>query len=255
VAASLTYQVLDELELASRSSGDCPASVGFEARSLGPLIQLQRSANRDAISQRVTVNREDLAEAASFVDDPKQIYVNNSGSLALASTAAGDDAVVELMQRGLIAINRTAFPRAEASQAVSALGEFHSNVEEHSGALQTGVVGFEVTRSFVGLYASDLGQGVLNSLRVNSRYADLDDSGEALRLALQEGVSSSDEPGRGKGFRPIFVGLASLCAILRFRSGDALLEIDGYSRATPLQSLKERAPTAGFHVYVHCTFG
>jgi hypothetical protein len=158
------------------------------------------------------------------------------------------------MQRALLAINRTSFPKAEAHQAASALGELDSNIQEHSHDPRLGIVAYEVTDRFVGLYASDNGLGVLESLRQNPALAQLDDSGEALVMALREGVSSSTEPGRGMGFRPIFVGLASHARVLRFRSDDSLLEINRFGGGKPNQEIKQRSAVLGFHVFIHCTF-
>lgn len=247
----LTYRAVDELELTYSAGLDVP-KLAFRPRSLGPLIQLQRSSLRANIVSAIETYG-DLEDAARFVMEPRTVYVNRAGNIGISSVGA-EDAALELMQRALIAINRTPLPRDAAAQVVSALEELASNIQEHSEDVATGIVGFEVQDRFLGIYASDNGIGVLSSLRRNVEYAGLEDSGAALRLALKEGVSSSTEPGRGLGFRPIFVGLASLCAFLRFRSGDSLLEINGFGGGRPTQDLFERAHAIGFHVFVHCTF-
>jgi hypothetical protein len=195
-----------------------------------------------------------LLDAVDFVRAPDGIYLSASRNMGIAAVR-GDDSSMELMQRALFAINKASFPKDSAAQAVSAIGELESNILAHSRDEASGLVAFEVNERFVGIYASDQGVGVINSLRRNPTFAALDDSGEALQLALQEGVSSSAEPGRGMGFRPIFVGLASLSALLRFRSGDSLLEINGFGDGPPTQELRERADIPGFHAFVHCTFG
>ena len=47
-------------------------------------------------------------------------------------------------------------------------------------------------------------------------------------VPIYNGVSRfGAQSGRGTGFRPIFVGLANLAGMLRFRSGDHALVIDG----------------------------
>jgi anti-sigma regulatory factor (Ser/Thr protein kinase) len=251
--AALTYQLLDELELAYADDNLNGPNVELAVQSLGPLIQLQRSSARDAISSGSRIAYGSFSDAADFVLAPKGLYLNSSKSIGIAS-AKDRGSADELMQLALLAINRARFPRVSAAQAISALGELESNIHEHSEDRVAGVIAFEVHERFVGIYASDRGIGVLESLRRNPLFASLEDTGSALRMALREGVSSSGERGRGMGFRPIFVGLASLAALLRFRSGDTLLEINGYGDRGPTEHLRERTYMTGFHAFVHCTF-
>lgn len=249
----LTYSLLDELELAYKHGG-APERLSLEIRHLGPLIQLQRSPLRSEIEANSSIQYGKFEDIARMIESPRGSYVHSSGSLAFTATSSDEEATVELMQRAFIAINRSSLPKAEAAQAASALGEFESNIQEHSSHRETGFLGFEVNEQFVGLYASDLGRGVVSSLRENPEFASVGDSGEALQLVIKEGVSSSGLQGRGMGFRPIFRGLASHSGVLRFRSGDALLEINGFGRERPVQELKERPEIEGFHVFAHCVF-
>lgn len=251
---SLTYQLLDEIELLAANRGTADSQVTLAAKWLGPLIQLQRSRARAALSAtNIQIEYGPLGEAASFITSPIGLYINQTGNVGIAS-ARDPDATSELAQRALFAANRVRFPKAGAAQAISALGELESNIVEHSYDAVTGVIAFEVQPKFVGLYASDSGVGVLSSLKRNPSFSSLDDSGRALEMALQEGVSTHQEAGRGMGFRPIFRGLASLATLLRFRSGDSLLQINRFGGGPPQQELHERAEIAGFHVFVHCTF-
>lgn len=253
MARTLTYSLIDDLELACQAGMPLP-TIDVQVRSLGPLIQLRRSSGRQKIFSGIAIDPNNFAAACDFIDDPSGTYVNSSGSLGIAAASDDSDNALELMQRALLAIKRSTLPEAAAAQAVSALGELEANIHEHSEDSTRGFVAYEVQEDFVGLYASDLGIGVRASLSRNQTYSELDDSGEALRLALQEGVSRTNEPGRGMGFRPIFVGLAGHCGLLRFRSGEALLELVGFGDKPTTQDLKERAPVAGFHAFVHCTF-
>jgi len=95
--------------------------------------------------------------------------------------------------------------------------------------------------------------GVLESLRTSLDYAALTDHGEALRLALTEGVSRFGPEGkRGNGFRPIFVGLANLSGSLRFRSGDHALVIDGQKIGAVAAKTAQKARFQGFLASVTC---
>jgi hypothetical protein len=100
---------------------------------------------------------------------------------------------------------------------------------------------------------SDGGRGVLASLRSCPDYADLVDHGEALRLTLQDGVSRYGKgTSHGKGFRPLFKGLANLNGELRFRSGDQALTIDGVNAGSIPAQTWEKVPTSGFAASVLC---
>ncbi|MGH6985547.1 MAG: hypothetical protein ACRED9_01745 [Caulobacteraceae bacterium] len=115
-----------------------------------------------------------------------------------------------------------------AAQMVGALGEFHSNIYEHSEAEETGLIAFRSAPSLFEFVAADRGVGLLATLREAPEYGDLMDHGEALRLALTDGASRYGfDQGRGYGFRPLFTGLANRQASLRFRTGNASLAVDG----------------------------
>lgn len=252
---TLTYSLTEDLEFACESGMPPPMpQMKAYAKFLGPVIQLERSAHVAGIGNHLAVEFGELDGARGFLAKPHGIYVGRSGAIGIAAASANGEAALELMQRGLAAIRRSSLPEAAAAQAVSALGEFEANIIQHSADTAMGVIAYELTSTFLGLYSADSGQGVLTSLRKNPAYEFLDDEGEALKLALQEGVSSSTEAGRGNGFRPIFVGLASHLGVLRFRSGDSLLELNGFAGGSTKQEIKERAAISGFHVSVHCAF-
>jgi hypothetical protein len=129
----------------------------------------------------------------------------------------------------------------------------HSNILEHSGAPDTGLLAFSSSPNFFEFAVADSGMGVLDSLRACPAYANLNDHGEALRLAQTEGVSRYGmNTGRGMGFRPLFVGLANLAASIRFRSGSAALVIDGTNPATIPTRIQQKPLIRGFLLSVCC---
>lgn len=250
---ALTYGLVDELEFACAAHERRLPKLEIVVRSLGPLIQMHRSPAREQIRTDLSISYDGFHGAWEFLKSSQAIYIDHSDKFGLAVARRDNDAAIELMQRALVATNRSALPSAAAAQVVSALGELESNIHEHSGDRSTGLVAYEVSDAFAAVYASDIGMGVLSSLRTNPNFSEVEDAGEALRLALQEGVSSSTDPGRGMGFRPLFVGLASHSGFLRFRSGDAVLDLNGFGHR-PTQEVKERAAVSGLHVFVHCAF-
>lgn len=145
------------------------------------------------------------------------------------------------------------FPKRIAAQMTAALGELRSNIYEHSESLGTGLVAFHAANSRFEFVAADQGIGILTSLRQSSVYADLEDHGEALRLALTDGVSRfGSNSDRGHGFRPLFIGLANLNGTLRFRSGDHAFLIDGSNPSLMSGRPAEKPVLKGFFASVNC---
>lgn len=146
------------------------------------------------------------------------------------------------------------FPRAIAAQLAAALGELHSNIYEHAEAPDTGIIAFRASADRFEFVAADRGIGILKSLHNAAAYAALADHGEALRLALTDGISRfGPDAGRGHGFRPLFIGLANLNGMLRFRSGDHALLIDGRHPSLMTARTAQKPAIPGFFVSVSCT--
>ena len=100
---------------------------------------------------------------------------------------------------------------------------------------------------------SDRGVGVLETLRTCPAYSHVADHGKALMLALTDGVSRfGPNTGHGSGFRPIFNGLANLKGLLRFRSGDHALTLDGTSSALTTAKPTQKTAISGFIAWVTC---
>ena len=145
------------------------------------------------------------------------------------------------------------FAKGVAAQLVGAIGEMYSTIYEHSDAARTGLLAFMARSGSFEFVATDRGMGVLESLRTCPKYADLNDHGEALRLTLTDGVSRHESgTGRGRGFRPLFIGIANLNGSLRFRSGDHALVIDGRNPSLVAARLAQKPKIGGFLASVEC---
>lgn len=84
-------------------------------------------------------------------------------------------------------------------------------------------------------------------------YAGIDDHGEALRLTLTDGVSRHGiGTSHGRGFRPLFIGIANLNGFLRFRSGDHALVIDGHNPSLMRARLAQKPGIGGVFTPVKC---
>lgn len=97
---------------------------------------------------------------------------------------------------------------------------------------------------------------MLTTLAGCTDYAGLTDHAEALRLMLTDGVSRYGRGAkRGRGFRPLFLGLADLAGELRFRSGNQALSFDGTHPSMLAMKAAEKPSMDGFFVSVRCRVG
>ncbi len=145
------------------------------------------------------------------------------------------------------------FHRTTAARFVGAAGELVGNIREHAQAPDTGIVAFRASRDGFEFVVADGGIGVLESLKTCPDYEALTDHGTALRLALSDGISRfGRDGGRGRGFSPIFVGLANLSGLLRFRSGDHALVIDGHTIDMIAAKTAQKVMMRGFTASVSC---
>lgn len=166
-----------------------------------------------------------------------------------------DDETVEtdLYIRARRAAEFAGFQKVEAARLVAAIVELYNNVVEHSGEISSAYVAFTAYENCFEFVVADEGIGVLESLKSNADYASLSDSGSALELALTEGVSRYDSNAdRGRGFRPIFVGLANVSESLRFRSGDHVRELHRLEDGSIPAVTRQKSELPGFFCSVQC---
>jgi hypothetical protein len=258
-----TFDAVDELGLGFAEGyfeADAPLSARFAASGIGPLIELHHLIDAgvlpDSVAQAV-----DLAELSEFSDrlrrdDPAWICGRSGrfGIMRLGSVYGEDEVMrwTAFSIKAKAAAQQASFPAAIAGQLVGALKEMHSNIYEHSGHSQTGLVAFAARDGVFEVVVADQGMGVLQSLRSSAAYAALTSHTEALQLALQPGVSRLAEPLRGHGFDRMFTGLMNLGSTLRFRSGSGAITIEGLEDAKLVPIACDRAPIPGFVVTVNC---
>lgn len=142
-----------------------------------------------------------------------------------------------------------------AAGLMGAFGELQDNVFEHSGRPETALVAYGAGNGAFEFVVADSGRGVLATLRENPQFADIADSGAALRIAASDGASRfGQESGRGYGIGQLFRALAQDAAELRFRSGDHALRLWGDAPSLQGQiELGQKAWLDGFVVSVRCT--
>jgi anti-sigma regulatory factor (Ser/Thr protein kinase) len=261
MTAVLDFAMLDGMAFAAergRLSGRAPDLVAYD---LGPVVELDQLAAAGLLPSPERAEwlrldglgvlyREIASGRANWVcPDGRRI-----GFLRTTATVPSDErawtAFGLAAQQAAVA---SGFSARIASQLAAAIGEMHSNIYEHSGASATGLVAFRVGANRFEFVAADRGIGVLESLRSCSDYSGMNDHAEALRLTLTDGVSRHGANiGRGRGFRPLFIGLANLNGSLRFRSGDHALVIDGSNASLMTARTAQKPYLNGFLISVAC---
>lgn len=259
----LSFSEVDDLAFAAergRLDGGKPKAQ-FEPIEIGPLIELaQLSAGglMPAPEQNAWIALDAVARFYSALTGNHNTWIcpqdRKLGLIRISGMPPADDtpwtAFCLAAQQAAVAVG---FPKHTAAQLIGALGELRSNIYEHAEAAETGLVAFRATVTTFEFVVADTGIGVLASLRCCADYADLENHGNALRLALTEGCSRfGSESGRGMGFRPLFVGLANLNGALRFRSGDHALTIDGQNPSLMSATIAQKPHLSGFLVSVTC---
>jgi anti-sigma regulatory factor (Ser/Thr protein kinase) len=134
----------------------------------------------------------------------------------------------------------------------AALREMAENAVIHSQTTHRILASYRTLDGFAQFCVADVGIGVLNSLRGCPDFQYLRFDYEAIKEALRDGVSCSGRKGGGMGFREIWKALAEEWGILRFRSGEGCIMMDG-SGLDADHSREEFVPRLpGFQVTVSC---
>jgi len=263
----LTFPAVDAITFAAirgrlRTALAASGNV-YAADELGPLVELLF-----AVRTSDTIGAADLLRRVTGTDGLEEILsglvsgllgcLSANGSLAGfhrigSDVDRDDDEWMSFLMAARRATTVVGFPARQGAQVVAAMREMRSNIDEHSGAPNSGVVAFKAAApgrfEFV---VADRGRGVLDSLRTSPEYADLESHSQALKLALEEGESRKGRgSGHGNGFRPIFAGMADMSGYLRFRSGDHALVIDGRFTLTTA-AMAQKAMLPGFIAMVSC---
>lgn len=142
-----------------------------------------------------------------------------------------------------------------ATAITSTFKEMCDNVFQHSGEKEAipapGLAAYHVGQGW-GLYSVvDTGRGALSSLSTNPKWETLESEIDALRAITNNQASRRAAWANGGGFKQVFKALADYNGILRFRSGDATLRIDGSDTAR-VGTQKTVPPLPGFFISVRC---
>lgn len=256
----LDFATLDGLAFAAergRLSGHIPNLV---AHDLGPIIELGQFAAAGLLpapERTAWLRLDGLAVLYREIASGRLYWICPDGKrIGFLRTGAKPPSETVWTGFGLAAQQAAAasgFPARIAAQLVAAAGEMYSNIYDHSAAPATGLVAFRAVPNRFEFVVADRGVGVLESLRSCPAYSSMSDHGEALHLALKDGVSRyGANSSHGYGFHQLFIGLANLSGSLRFRSGDHALVIDGSTPSLMTARTAQKPYLSGFLISVAC---
>lgn len=257
-AEILTFDAVDELGFAD-SKGLLAAggfSERYSPRRLGPLMELLHLSDGNQLLGSIVddmVLTDDVAAMLRAFRRGQYCWYSeeNSGIGFMrfnASVPTSSPQHTEFLMRAKRAAKDiSGFQGTKPGLFVAALIELASNIFEHSEAVDTGVIAYRAVNENFEFVVSDMGIGVLASLRKCPTNLGLKDHGVALREALRDGVSRHGyQCGRGYGFQQIFKSLVDLNGELRFRSGDAALTMCGTSLGVANACLSQKVHLRGF---------
>ncbi|HEX8549947.1 MAG TPA: hypothetical protein VF681_00190 [Abditibacteriaceae bacterium] len=137
-----------------------------------------------------------------------------------------------------------------------ALHEMADNALRHSGSSikypARGAVGYCVQEGQMVFAVVDAGRGVLKSLRSNPTLPRFDRDDAALYAAVLQRNTSDAQKQIGDGFEQVHRALSDLNGQLRFRSGNAVLELDGRGDAREIIPRHGMSKGTGFQLVVQC---
>ncbi len=260
----LTFNVVDDLaEAYLRGALSAPSlNQSFVPVNLGPLMELALQGSNGRTGPLLAspwLARSGHVALRQHLASPANHWFGNESDTGFQRTTfnpldEGDDAVrTGFLLAASRAAQRAGFPLATAQTLAAAIREMESNVHEHSELTETGILAFHAQPNVFEFVVADCGIGVLATLQEAPDYPDLNDHGLALQEVLKPGVSRyGRDAHRGNGFRDLFIGLASLNADLRFRSGDHALTISGPHPELKTARLAQKPFFQGFAASVRC---
>lgn len=256
VIETLSFTLLDDICLGLQSGALSTSQIPeTRADELGPLLELHHAGVLPAPTSRwlsagmlapLLVN---MAARGKWFSPSQEAQ----GFVTIPAIKSDQTAETEFEMRAKRAASFAGFSSDEAGKLAAAIGEFRSNILEHSQKEDSGYLAYSSRPGQFEFVVADAGIGVLESLRSHPGYAHLTDAGTALERAVAEGVSRfHDQRDRGFGFRPVFVGLANIARLVRFRSEDHCREVLRAANGSITASTSQKAQLKGFFCSVAC---
>jgi anti-sigma regulatory factor (Ser/Thr protein kinase) len=253
VVHELSFDLANDIALALAGGTAFAADLRVNACDFGPLAELHHAGI--VLGHHTWLNIGRHAELMRAMTAGKKWFSASGmqGFVTMSEILSQYSDWTDFAMRGKKAAIAAGFAPDMAGQLFGAIGELRGNIEEHSENAGSGYIAYDATSGHFEFVVADSGIGILKSLRTHQHYAYVKDAGTALNLALTEGVSRHyDDEGRGKGFRPIFIGLANASEHVRFCSGDHTRELKRTHERRVTAETRQKAVLSGFFCSVRC---
>lgn len=175
---------------------------------------------------------------------------NENATVLILPSSADDSWWVKRLRELVDELSQSGFPSHLARALTGAVIEMADNVWQHSESLTPGLVAYQIRRRKFAFSIADNGIGILASLQTNPQFQNLSSSMDAIRQAIEPGVSRCADGG-GMGFPSLLHALADLWGTARIRSGEAALVIDRTQHERKKDFIYLPA-MPGVHVSVRC---
>jgi hypothetical protein len=206
--------------------------VDFAPRCVVPLVERFNEASKRPCSMPALAKQTEMVVARL-----SGVSAENMSSLIFALGIAAQNGMAD-----------AGIPENAARTVAGAIGELVDNIRDHSGKVDSGVIGAARLPTGFEFVAADCGRGALAGYRDNPEFAELRDEGDALTLAVIHHISRRGrKSGGGTGFQTLMRALSSLDASVRIRSGNQALLISG-TAAKREYTLDQKARLRGFVV-------
>jgi anti-sigma regulatory factor (Ser/Thr protein kinase) len=132
------------------------------------------------------------------------------------------------LERFCRSMKQQGFPTGFANALCKVVDEMADNVIQHSGQLAegfSGIAGYHVEHHYATFAVSDVGRGILATLRESPEWNHLSTTREALRAILLQGASSRSAQGAGEGFKQLFASLIDRNSVIRLRTENSALMV------------------------------
>lgn len=251
----LDFALLDDLAIAiARGRISANTLPPIRASRLGPLAECLFLSSRWSCQNLRSLNWLQKGQFSSLIADAQASKTSAQRTAVPTGWICADqifDTTLYNRFRMSVgsALNSRAFGDRIKNGVIAMLQEFRTNVHQHANGSDGCLAAFHANTTSFEVLVADRGRGVVQSLKENPEYADLDHAGEALRLAITDGVSRHTDPRRGRGFNELFLGLANRVSHIRLRSGDHALEVIRQDNQPPIESISVKPEIPGLFVY------
>lgn len=188
-----------------------------------------------------------LHEGRLHPEKVHQRHADFRSAWLLVTRSGTDGPVLQEWLRDLEAQLARSVVLDRASDVIAAFSEMIDNAQEHGRSKEHHTLTFERGNNWWIFSVTDGGIGIPETIRTLPQYKGISDF-EAISEALKEGVSCTQESGRGGGFRQLIRILVDNSSMLHMRTGFASVHIHGNAAVQRLDQTVFSRARRGLHL-------